>query len=1189
MPKTTSDAGITFTGTDKNLSKTLDSITGKFDLLWSKLGNMAKGAGQLGGQMTSGLGAALGKGKQLISGFTNAMDGMARQAMSPKIDKPFDALYAGFAKNFGELTVGMKMSAKEAKRLQSVIGGMSHGMNVSLEGTAKHYLAFQQQGVNLAKILGTKGLSGTVKRLIQITSTFGVEGEQLASMASTLTKGFGFTEKRVRGLMGMVFRMGKAFGFGRQAMQQMPGLIKEINDQTAHFLKGASPEEIEKITKSIMKLGIGLQRSLGGSFEDALEMSKNLFTVLTSERKNFTDMFAGVGGAMGDVLKAAATSGGFKDAQKMIFSDPAKFIKLLNDLIKKNTGGMGVRFIALRKRIVGALGGNFGHLMNKMKVGWKDGAAAMSKADKVAAETTKNMKALGEAAAKAFKSGLTAGDAYDRMLKSYQTRVMKLSDPAMSKWIKDQQKGFKTFHDKLDNVVKKGGPLGDLTKRLLLVQRVGMSGLFTGLGNLGPMIGNVVTQIGPLLTAFASLGLGLTMVGRLLLPGGIIMLGMAMFHKGMREKLVAGVQKSFKFLQENIPKWWPQIKEGITDLWSKAVEGVKWLMDVVSPMISHLANAIASVDWGSLVMKVMSFVGRFFRNVWYGLTGQVSAFSDDSTTQGRFETAGVKLVAAIGRGMMQAAGAVLKGVFDFFFDWSGGFSESLSKKGALVGGAFVTAMFFGRTRAIALKGMFWIVARMAAVTASLVAQYAVVAGAAIVTGVKMAAAWLVGLGPVGWAIAGIASVGAALYALSKIFSSEFKSIKKVFSNVANEFVAAWRDATDTVGDVWAKLTGKVELSFDYIGGKSLSTAQGMVANQDEVVKAAINAAQASMGWSAKTANTVDSAMNHIKTVSVSAWADSKGAAIDAARATIMAQKAVVSTTDTSEKAIRKYTSALLKLNAIERQRAAAAPAVGDMTTAQQAQFAKVFPAQRKWMSDMVSQMGIKMTQMTTTVMPRFQRLFETGRKAGLSISDAVTRASQGAIKVLQSRVSRGLARALVREKFGGALTGKTARKEFTKARMQILSLMKSGKLAGRRILDPHGADVLPQLHRAGLLGARGQARRGFKFGGGAPAFTARKFKAKAPSAAAPSGLAPSKRKVVEMGEEARRQVGTLSTEVSNLGAAIRALGGITVVVSGSPSFESFIRAAAQRRGGGGRRLAENMPGENVGAFATGNA
>lgn len=703
--------GFSFGGKDENLSKTLDNVSKKFDTVQRAFTALANGAKGLGSQVSTGLSRMNQAGGRALGGITGALDTMASRALNPKIDNAFSSMNAQFAKTWGEVTVGMNMTGKEANKWQRTIGSAAFALNADMGQTAKSWVEFRKQGVKLDELFGVKGMSGSIKTLIKVTSTFGMEGQQIALMASGLIKGFDFTEKKVRLLMGTVYRMGKAFNVGQEMMQEMPGILSTINKELADFGTPADRKNVDHYTQSIVKLSVGFKEALGMSAKDATATAKGLFGTLMGERRNLVDMFRGMGGEFTEFSKALAEKGGVRKALMMVLQDPAKFMDKLREMAKKTAeqgGTMGVSF----QRLVGVMNKTLGpDVTYAMKGNWDKASGAMSVLDKIATETTKNLKALTDAANKAYKSGRTEGDAFTIMLQSQEARIHKLSAPAMTKWIGEQKKGFDKFYGGLKEVADEKGPLGELTRRLLLVQRVGLSGLFSGLGGMGPMITKTVQEMGPMLAAFAHFGMALSSIKALLLPGGVILLGLAMFHKGAREKIMGTLEKVWAYVQKNVPKWIPMIRDGIAMLWQKAIEGVKWGMGVATPMLNRLASAIAGVDWGGIAMRIVTFVGKFFRGVFDAIFGTATSGFDTSTVEGKFAKSGAAVIGALGRGMLTMLKVVLNQVYDFFFDWSDGLGSGMENKGKLLGGIFVTALFFGSTRKLALQGA-WAMVRL---------------------------------------------------------------------------------------------------------------------------------------------------------------------------------------------------------------------------------------------------------------------------------------------------------------------------------------------------------------------------------------------------------------------------------------------------------------------------------------------
>ncbi|NIQ82788.1 MAG: hypothetical protein GTN93_32885, partial [Anaerolineae bacterium] len=351
-------------------------------------------------------------------------------------------MYATFGKTFGEISVGMSMTAKESKRWRRAISSNAFALNADMGQTAKSWAEFRKQGVDLTKAVGGKGMGGAIRNLIKITATLGIEGQQLALMFSGLIKGFGFTTKRARALIDTVFVMGKAFNVGKEVTQEMPGILQSINKELADFGIKASPKDVERYTLSIVKLGIGLKESLGMNIKDATATAKNLFSTLLGERKNIINMFRGMGGEMGELAKILAEKGGVGKALQMIQQEPAKFLDALADMYKKamkNGGQMSVGLQRLMGGVMKMLGPDMTFAMSG---NWDKASAAMKKLGGISKDTSKNLGALSKAANKAYKSGRTAQDAFTIMLQMQEARIQSLTQPMLSKWITEQRTGF---------------------------------------------------------------------------------------------------------------------------------------------------------------------------------------------------------------------------------------------------------------------------------------------------------------------------------------------------------------------------------------------------------------------------------------------------------------------------------------------------------------------------------------------------------------------------------------------------------------------------------------------------------------------------------------------------------------------------------------------------------------------------
>jgi hypothetical protein len=787
MALTFGGLGLAFFGEDKGLNKSLDSVTKGVDKVWGGLKNLADNVGKMGAKIGKSI-AGIGRGaRDMASKMGGVFDSLMSKALSPSIDNSFSSMYAQFNKTFGALTVGMDISSKEAGKWRGVISSTAHALNEDMAEAAKSWAAFRKHGIRLDKLFGARGMAGSMKALIKLTSLFGISGEELASTVSGLTKGFGFTETSVKSLMDRMFVMGKHFNMGKEAIKGMPGILESVNNELADWKKGATATDVENFMLMIVKTAGGVKEALGGSSEKALEFSKSIFQKLMASRRNFTKMMIGMGGEIGDLGQKLWQAGGDpKVLRELISANMPKFMEFLHKLGKtaKKTGeDSGASYGQLRQTLRETFGPDMVYLMEG---NW---GKAMESFKGLNEKLGKSQGALGSAMKKSFKSGRTAGEAYNLMLENQKARMHGLTNRYLPEFMKSSKQGFDMAYQKVKGLSEEKGPTGELTRRLLAVQRFGIGGLMVGMKGvsketqlLGTSMSGALQNMLPMISALGSMGINFGLIGKLLSPGGLILGGLLLFNDSIRAKVFEGVKKTFEYVQKNAPKWIPKVRQALIDMWGMAIKAVKWGMEIATPMMLKLADAISKVDWGGLAKKVIGFIGKFFRGVGNAVFGGVAETAESTTTEGKFVSAGVKLVSAIGRGMMQAGRVVLDEIKSFFWDWSGGLENAMREKGKMIGSVFLVAMMFGKTRNLIIKNLAIILAKMS--------WFAI----------KMAAQWVIAMGPVAWVIAGLAAVGAAIGFAVKSATDDLK--KETGIELADPFTMAMDVMRDYAIKTW---------------------------------------------------------------------------------------------------------------------------------------------------------------------------------------------------------------------------------------------------------------------------------------------------------------------------------------------------------------------------------------------------
>lgn len=719
MPNNFDGLGIGFTAEDDGAVEVVKTLGTSVDDLWEGLKRVGSAVPKMGVGIVRGLGRISAASSRTVGIIGAGIGSLVEKAMSPELDSAYASMYAGFNKEFSAMTAGMKDTEGRLEEARSRIGGIAQGMGEDMNGASKAWIAFEKQGVKLDEVLGTKGLSGTIRRLIKVTSVYGVEGEQLASIAGALKKGFGFTEQQIGTMADEMVYLGREFNMGKEVIQGWQGSLESANKDLADFGKSATPENIRKYMLDMAKLGVVYHEALGIQAPQALEAARESFAVFMSERKNIQQMARGMGGEFGPLLKGLLEAGENSDEvfRRITEGDPIKFLEMMSKVAsqaEKMGGETGIAFQRLKGVIADAMGPDATYLVT----GNLD--EIRSRLDEVSGTLEKSKGAFADIAESHWKSSVTAGEAWDMMVNNMRAKVFTLSNKEIGKWKKNMASGFKESFQVIEAMAKDDGPLGQLTTRLLAVQRVGLSALLPGLGSMGPILQGIATDALPMLTALGSMGVRFSDLGKLAGVGGAGYLFFKVMSEGPEHVIGQFTKMSDSLLDiaENklfkgdkyigVRKWIKGFRREIGDLglfgalesqFSKIDWGGLWdaAIGKASDVIKFVSGILGKVPWEDVARTVFSAIGDAVRAmgsaIWSVLFG-----GEDSAVDGAKSSLEKVLVEAfvgafktIGR---MARGAA-KGLWDSVFDPSSA-KESISNILKLATGAFASLMVLSK-------------------------------------------------------------------------------------------------------------------------------------------------------------------------------------------------------------------------------------------------------------------------------------------------------------------------------------------------------------------------------------------------------------------------------------------------------------------------------------------------------------
>jgi len=542
--------GFSFSATDKDGTKNTEDFRSSVNGLWEDLTRVATGSVAVGKKITTGFGAIASKGKGAFSSVSSMIGDIVSSAMDPKLDSALSSQFAQFDKSFSQLTAGMKLTEQESRRLKKV-GSIALGLNEDMEAAAKSVLTFEKQGIDLVKVLGSNGLEGAMKDLTKATAVYGVEGEQLAIIMAGLVKGHGMSEERVGSLADKIVSIGKHFNIGTEAIQSWPSIFEAVDKAGADFGKKITTDEVENLTLSIVKMGAGLKESLGMTGQQGMEIARNMFDTMSKERMNIIDLFRGTGGELGDLAQRLMESG--DDVQgvfdTMFSGDPIKMLEMFSNMAteaEKRGGDMGVAY----QRLIAGLSaaGLDPSVLYAAQGAW---GSVQKQMEQLPGVIAKSEGAFVRIANQAHKTGRSAQESWDFMIANMQAKMYQLSNKDIRQWTKTMSTGFSTTYGKVKALSEDAGPIGELTRKMLLASRVGVSAFLPSLGPIAPMLSNIASSALPVMTAMGSMGLRFGTLGKMLLPGAAIFAGFKLLREGPAKAMETlrgygdGIQKHF--------------------------------------------------------------------------------------------------------------------------------------------------------------------------------------------------------------------------------------------------------------------------------------------------------------------------------------------------------------------------------------------------------------------------------------------------------------------------------------------------------------------------------------------------------------------------------------------------------------------------------------------------------------------
>lgn len=448
--------GFVFGSKDMGSRKMTEDLGEGFDDLADAVDNV--------GKKTSGLqkfgNAIAGLNFLQLDRIGDSMERMADKAgVGPAATaNSVEAFGVQFSKTYREATAGMGNLGKEVDKYRGKISGLAY----SLEVDSNDLLAGVTTIVKTGSKLSDYGL--TVRDMAGAMQANIIGGEDLAKVLTGLNKSYGLGERGAKDYLDQITALGQAHGVGKDAVQSLSSVIEAADPILAQFPNLS----FENVSKSLYKLAIASQKTVGGTFQENMQNAIGVFQNLGEARGQLRDLIVGVGGEFPALAKELGiASGDLEGSLETVMSDPLTFAQNINRLLTTMDESDPAR-----SRLMRSLQGMPPNFLFFAQANEK-AAQAMRDVQKPVGDTA---NAFSKMSKKASGANFTFAESLERMSDVHEIRMRKIAKVnarSDREVVRRQKRVYKVLEETLKRQVDKGGALGKFAEIWYSLQRYG--------------------------------------------------------------------------------------------------------------------------------------------------------------------------------------------------------------------------------------------------------------------------------------------------------------------------------------------------------------------------------------------------------------------------------------------------------------------------------------------------------------------------------------------------------------------------------------------------------------------------------------------------------------------------------------------------------------------------------------------
>lgn len=414
-------------------------------------------------------------------------------AMSDVSSTSLESWGAQASLTYRQVTAGMGEFSGEMDAMRGEMMGVAHALQMDVGQIARLGRAVVTAGTSFEEIgLSVRGAAGAIQAGI-------IDAEGFGNTIREMTHHLDMSGDEVGNFMNDLVVLGEQVGEGQSLIRQVPQMVQGIRQATAEF--PALREHSSELMMSLARLARGMHEISGVPMEETLSRSLNVFEQLVGSRRGLRDLFSGLSSDFPNLAtEIGIASGDIGGSLNAMLQDPATFAVRVAEIFNRE-GVAGTQMGDRLTSVLAGMGGPFLRLIEDSD----EARAALAAMSQELGDTSGSLERMSTSASGSTR---TFAESMDLLRERFQHQLntMVRSIPGYQNFeqrvLRRQGEAYDRLAGRIENLSRRGGPIGSLTNIMLALRRGGVGGLAlaveTELGRAFPELGRRIAEIIPI-------------------------------------------------------------------------------------------------------------------------------------------------------------------------------------------------------------------------------------------------------------------------------------------------------------------------------------------------------------------------------------------------------------------------------------------------------------------------------------------------------------------------------------------------------------------------------------------------------------------------------------------------------------------------------------------------------------------